>query len=125
VIVRANGNISPIKSYSWLSGFEIAPNKLTGFYVYYSGLYGQKNVALDTNGNFIGWGYPGASNVAYRYIQEFTPGVSRTFWRHENLGSVQLGIQYAYLFLHPWAAGTGPSAAHSSMVLGQVRYNLP
>jgi hypothetical protein len=125
VIVRANGNISPIKSYSWLSGFEIAPNKLTGLYVYYSGVYGQKNVALDTNGNFIGWGYPGASNVADRYIQEFTPGFSRTFWRHENLGSVQLGIQYAYLFLHPWVAGTGPSAAHSSMVLGQVRYNLP
>jgi hypothetical protein len=125
VIVRANGNISPIKAYSWVSGFEIAPNKLTGLYVYYSGVYGQKNVALDTNGNFIGWGYPGASNVADRYIQEFTPGFSRTFWRHENLGSVQLGIQYAYLFLHPWVEGTGPSAAHSSMVLGQVRYNIP
>jgi hypothetical protein len=112
VIVRAKGNISPIKSYSWLSGFEIAPNELTGLYLYYSG-------------NFIGWGYPGASNVAERYIQEFTSGFSRTFWRHENLGSVQLGTQYAYLFLHPWVAGTGPSAAHSHMVFGQVRYNLP
>jgi hypothetical protein len=125
VIVRANGNISPIKSYSWLSGFEIAPNELTGVYIYYSGVYGQRNVALDTNGNLIGWGYPGASNVADRYIQEFTSGFSRTFWKHENLGSVQLGIQYAYLFLHPWVAGTGPSAAHSNMVFGQVRYNLP
>jgi hypothetical protein len=125
VIVRANGNISPIKSYSWVSGFEAAPNKLTGLYVYYSGVYGKRNAALDTDGTFIGWGYPGASNVADRYIQEFTAGFSRTFWRHENLGSVQLGIQYAYLFLHPWVAGTGPSAANSSMVLGQVRYNLP
>jgi len=125
VIVRANGSISPVKSYSWISGLEIAPNKLTGLYVYYSGLYGEKNVAIDTNGNFIGWGYPGAANVADRTIQEFTPGFARTFWRHENLGSVQLGIQYAYLFLHPWVAGTGPSAAHSNMVFGQVRYNLP
>jgi hypothetical protein len=125
VIVRANGNISPVKSYSWVGGLEIAPNKLTGLYVYYSGLYGEKNVAIDTNGNFIGWGYPGAANVADRTIQEFTPGFARTFWRHENLGSVQLGIQYAYLFLHPWVAGTGPSAAHSNMVFGQVRYNLP
>jgi hypothetical protein len=125
VIVRANGHISPIKSYSWVSGFEIAPNNVTGLYVYYSGVYGQKNVTLDTNGDLIGWGYPGASNVADRYIQEFTPGFSRTFWRHENLGSVQMGVQYAFLFLHPWVAGTGPSAARSHMVFGQVRYNLP
>jgi hypothetical protein len=125
VIVRANGHISPIKSYSWVSGFEIAPNNVTGLYIYYSGVYGQKNVTLDTNGDLIGWGYPGASNVADRYIQEFTPGFSRTFWRHENLGSVQMGVQYAFLFLHPWVAGTGPSAARSHMVFGQVRYNLP
>jgi len=125
VIVRANGDISPIKSYSWVSGLEIAPNKRTGLYAYFSGVYGQKNVALDTDGNFIGWGYTGASNAANRYIQQVTTGLSHTFWSHENLGSVQLGIQYAYLFLHPWVAGTGLSAAHSSMVLGQVRYNLP
>jgi hypothetical protein len=125
VIVRANGSVSPVKSYSWISGLEIAPNKLTRLYVYYSGLYGEKNVAIDTDGNFIGWGYPGASNAADRILQEFTPGFSRTFWRRENLGSMQLGIQYTYLFLHPWVAGTGPGAAHSNMVFGQVRYNLP
>jgi len=125
VIVHANGDISPIKSYSWIGGLEIAPNRQTGLYVYYSGLYGEKNVAIDTNGSFIGWGYPGASNVADRTIQEVTPGFSRTFWSHEYLGSVQLGVQYAYLFLHPWVAGTGPNAAHSNMVFGQVRYNLP
>jgi hypothetical protein len=125
VIVRANGTISPIKAYSWVGGFEIAPNKQTGLYVYYSGLYGQKNLAIDTTGNYIGWGYPGASNAADRNIQEFTAGYSRTFWKHENLGSVQLGLQYAYLFLQPWVAGTGPDEAHSNMMLGQVRYNLP
>ena len=108
-----------------MSGLETAPNKRTGLYVYYSGVYGQKNVALDTNGNFIGWGYTGESNAANRYLQQLTSGFSRTFWSHENPGSVQLGIQYAYLFLHPWVAGTGPSAAHASMVLRQVRYNLP
>jgi hypothetical protein len=30
VIVRPNGDISPIKSYSWVSGLEIAPNTRTG-----------------------------------------------------------------------------------------------
>ena len=125
VIVRSNGDISPIKSYSWISGLEIAPSTRTGFYVYYSGLYGQKNVAVDTNGNFIGWGYPSASNAADRNIEEITPGFSHTFWKQENLGSVQFGVQYAYVVLHPWVAGTGPVNAHTHMVLGQVRYNLP
>ena len=72
MIVRANGTISPIKAYSWVSGFEIAPNKMTGFYAYYSGLYGEKNQAIDTTGSYIGWGYSGASNGADRYVQEFT-----------------------------------------------------
>src|SRR5215470_4675953 len=35
VIVRANGDISPIKAYSWVSGLEIAPSTRTGLYVYY------------------------------------------------------------------------------------------
>jgi hypothetical protein len=43
VIVKANGSISPIHSYSWASGFEIAPSKISGLYVYSSGLYAQKN----------------------------------------------------------------------------------
>jgi len=125
VIVRANGDISPIKAYSWVSGLEIAPSTRTGLYVYYSGVYGQKNVAVDTDGSFIGWGYPGASNAADRTIQEVTPGFSHTFWKQENLGSVQLGIQYSYLVLHAWVAGTGPGEAHAHMILGQIRYNLP
>lgn len=124
-IVRANGDISPIKSYSWVSGLEIAPNSRTGLYLYYSGLYGQKNVSVDADGSFIGWGYPGASNAADRTIQEISPGFSHTFWKQENLGSVQLGVQYAYVVSHPWVTGTGPSNAHTHMVLGQIRYNLP
>jgi len=125
VMVRANGDISPIKSYSWVSGLEIAPSTRTGLYVYYSGVYGQRNVAVDTDGAFIGWGYPGASNAAERTIQEISPGISHTFWKQENLGSVQFGVQYAYVVLHPWVAGTGPAEAHTHMVLGQMRYNLP
>lgn len=58
VIVRANGQISPIKSYSWVSGLEVGPSTRTGFYVYYSGLYGQRNVALDTDGTFHRLGFP-------------------------------------------------------------------
>jgi len=131
VIVRADGTISPIRSYSWVSGFEIAPSKTTGFYAYFSGLYGSRNTAIDLpaagaeTGSYIGWGYPGASNSADRVVEQATGGWSRVLWKHENLGSVQFGVQYAYVWLQPWASGTGPTQANSNMVFSQVRYNLP
>ena len=125
VIVRADGSISPITAYSWVSGLEFAPNKATGFYTYYSGVYGKRNTAVDTNGSLIGWGYPGASNAADRVVQEATGGYSRVLWKYENLGSVQWGFQYAYLWLQPWSAATGPAQAHTHMFFSQLRYNLP
>jgi len=125
VIVKANGNIQQIPAYSWVSGFEIAPNKATGFYVYYSGVYGQNETTVDTNGKFIGWGYPGGSNAADRIVSEITGGYSRVFWKHENLGSVQAGFQYSYLWLQPWSTGGGPNQAQTNMFFSQLRYNLP
>ncbi len=126
VIVRANGSISPIHSYSWVSGFEIAPSKITGLYVYLSGLYAQKNATLNSNGTCcVGFGYPGANTNADRLIEEVTTGYSRVFWKYENIGSMQWGVQYAYAWLDPWVAGTGPNTAHANMLFGQVRYNLP
>jgi hypothetical protein len=126
VIVRADGSISPIHSYSWVSGFELAPNKATGLYFYYSGLYAQKNATLNSDGTCcVGFGFPGASNAADRLIEEATGGYSRVLWKYENLGSVQWGLQYAHIWVYPWAAGNGPNSANANMVFGQLRYNLP
>ena len=126
VIVKANGSISPIHSYSWVSGLEIAPNKQTGVYFYYSGLYAQGNATLDSTGTCcVGFGGPGSSLTPDRYIQEATGGWSRILWKFENVGSVQYGVQYAYLWLVPWVAQTGASQAHANMIFGQFRYNLP
>jgi hypothetical protein len=126
VIVRANGSISPIHSYSWVSGFEFAPSKTTGLYFYYSGLYAQKNVALNSDGTCcVGFGFPGASTAADRLIEEATAGYSRVLWKYESLGSVQWGLQYAYVWLHPWVSGGGPGSANSSILFSQIRYNLP
>ena len=125
VIVRADGTISPITSYSWVSGFELAPSKATGLYAYFSGLYGLRDTAIDADGSYIGWGYPGASNAADRVVEQATAGYSRILWKHENLGSVQFGVQYAYLWLQPWSSGSGPAQANTNMVFTQLRYNLP
>jgi len=126
VIIKPNGQISPIHSYSWVTGLEIAPNKDTGWYAYYGGVYAQKNAALNSDGACcVGFGYPGASNSANRLISQITGGYSRVFWKFENLGSMQWGVQYAYQWLQPWVAGKGPSQAQQHMVFTQVRYNLP
>ena len=126
VTVRADGGISPIHSYSWVSGFELAPNKATGLYFYYSGLYAQKNATLNSDGTCcVGFGFPGASNAAGRLIEEATGGYSRVLWKYENLGSVQWGLQYAHVWVYPWAAGNGPNSANANMVFSQLRYNLP
>jgi hypothetical protein len=128
VVVHSNGSITPVPAYSWTSGFEIAPDKNTGWYAYYSGNYGERETVLDTTvtpNKLVGWGFPGASDGADRYIQEATGGYSRVIWKRENLGSMQVGFQYGYLWLSPWSAATGPSQAHSNMVFGQTRYNLP
>ena len=128
VVVQSNGSITPIPAYSWTIGFEFAPSKVTGFYVYYSGNYGERETVLDTTvtpHKLVGWGFPGASNGADRYIQEATGGWARVIWKGENLGSVQTGFQYAYVWLSPWSAGNGPSQAHTNMVFWQTRYNLP
>lgn len=110
-----------------MSGFEIAPSKITGLYFYYSGLYAQKNATLNTDGTCcVGYGYPGANTNADRLIQEATFGYSRVFWKYENVGSMQWGAQYAYVWLDPWvAAVNGPNSAHANMLFGQVRFNLP
>ena len=128
VVVQSNGSITPIPAYSWTTGFEIAPSKNSGFYLYYSGNYGDRETVVDTTvspSKLVGWGFPGASNGADRYIQEATGGWARVIWKGENLGSVQTGFQYAYVWLSPWSAGNGPSQAHTNMVFWQTRYNLP
>jgi hypothetical protein len=104
---------------------EIAPNKAMGLYAYFTGAYDRRNTAIDPDGSYIGWGYPGASNDAERVIEEATGGYSRVLWSQEYLGSVHFGLQYAYAWLQPWVLGTGPRQANANMVFTQVRYNLP
>ena len=104
---------------------EFTANKTTSFYACYSAAYGQRQTALDVSGNYIGWGYPGASNTADRSFNEISAGWWELFWKHDGLGSVQLGTQYSYLEITPWSQGSGPRNARTNMVFTQLRYNLP
>jgi hypothetical protein len=124
VVVRANGEISPIKAHSWIGGLEWAATRRSTFFGYYSGVYASRNTAVDANATLVGFGYPG-SNAARRMIQESTVGWGQLFWNSESAGSIQLNTQYSYIRNFPWSSGTGPRSANANLVFGQIRYNLP
>jgi len=124
VIVRPNGDISPIKAYSWVTGLELAPTRRTTVFGYFSGVFAARNTTIDTDGNQIGFGYTG-SNMSRRTIQEWTAGWAHLIWDSVAVGSIQVNTQYSYVRNFPWWAGTGPRFSRANVVFGQVRYNLP
>ncbi len=126
VIVRADGSLSPIHTYSTVDGFELTLRKNTLLYAYYGGIYIGRDVAVDTNGRFIGYGFAGSSPNDNRTIQEGTFGVTQTLWKNPSYGALSLITQYSYLTRNPWAVALGtPKATHTNMYWVDLRYTLP
>jgi hypothetical protein len=128
VIVRADGSLSPVHSYSTVDGVEFT-HKNTVYSAYYGGVYIKRDIAIDTNGKFIGYGYPGSGLNANRTIQEATLGVVQTFWKNPNYGALSLITQYSYLTRNPWSTLATPTAlpknTHTNMYWVNLRYTLP
>lgn len=127
LIVRSNGSISPLHSYSTVDGLEVNVGKNTLVDAYYGGVYIGKQIALDTNGTTrIGYGYPGSSNADNRTIQEVTFGITQTFWKNPNYGALSLITQYSYLTRNPWSVvGVAPKNAKTNIYFINLRYTLP
>ena len=126
VIIKANGEPSLVHSASTVSGFEYQPNTKNIFDVYYGGAYVQKNTAIDLNGQFVGYGYPGSPSNHNKSIQEITAGHTYTFWRDPNYGALQFITQYSYVVRHQWSVAPGdPNGAHVNMLFLDLRYLFP
>lgn len=134
LIVRADGSIAPIHTYSTVDGFEylIKPKSNSGketmLYTYYSAEYLGRDVALDTTGQ-IGYGIftNAASLNANRDIQEYTVGVHQTFWKDKTWGDLRLMTQYSYLTRDPWfvPATNTQRNAHTNLIYLDLRYDIP
>jgi hypothetical protein len=123
-MIRANGDLSLIRSGSTVTGFEATAGK-TLFYGYYGGVYIAKNNARDTNGALIGYGGI-SSDGQNRAIQEITFGTNTTLAKDAKWGALNLMFQYSYLQRNPWFAAVGaPSNASLSMGFFNLRYTLP
>ncbi len=126
-IVRGDGSLSPIHDVSTVTGFEVNAGPNTLLYAYYGDAYFARNVAIDTAGKLVGYGYPGSPNSQNRNIQEGTFGLVRTFWKNASYGALSFMAQYAYYNRDPWVANlaVGGKSAHNSTVFLNLRYTLP
>jgi len=126
-VIRADGSISPVHTYSTVDGFEAKAGKNTLIYGYYGGIYMKRNTVLDANGTTpIGYGFAGSPNTQNRTIQEGTFGVVQTLWKSEGYGSLALITQYSYLTRNPWYVAAGsPKNARTNMYWVNLRYSLP
>ena len=125
LIVRANGDLSAVRADGTIDGFE-ATVKNTLFYAYYGGIYIGRNVAIDTNGSRVGYGYTGSANSQNRSIQEVTFGFNQTMWRNPRYGAINVMGQYEYLTRNPWYVALGsPKNTHDNTIYFNIRYTLP
>ena len=126
-IVRPDGSPSLVHAGSTLDGFEARIGK-TQLYGYYGGVYAGRNVAVDTNGKPIGYGYAGSANSQNRTMQEATLGITQTFFSNPRYGAVSMFLDYAYFLRNPWSFTPGEAGgknAKQSAVWFDLRYTLP
>jgi uncharacterized coiled-coil protein SlyX len=125
LIAHADGSISLIHATSTVSGFEYT-HKKTMIYAYYGGLYIGRNVAIDTNGKPVGYGYTGSAAGQNRAIQEATFGFNQTIWKDAKYGALNFMGQYSYLTRSPWYVASGqPPNANINILFFNLRYTLP
>jgi hypothetical protein len=126
LVIRPDGNISLVHAYSTVDGFEANLSKNLMLYSYYGGAYYGRNYGIDTNGKSVGYGYAGSSSSSNRSLQEYTIGLTQTFWEAPRYGALQLMTQYSYVWRNPWFVATGsPKNAKTNMVYVNLRYTVP
>jgi len=127
VVVRADGSLSPIHTFTTTDGFEATVAKNTLLYFYFGGIYIGKNVAVDANGtSLIGWGYTGSSNGQNKSVNEYTFGFNQTVWKSAAYGAINIMGQYEYATREPWyVAPNALDHASDHTIYFDLRYTLP
>jgi hypothetical protein len=127
LVVRTNGAISPVHSYSTVDGIETQVGKKSVLAFYYGGAYIGRDTVLDTTAAkpaLVGYGEPGTTQN--RNVQEITFDWTQTLWKREKYGALALINQYSYVLRDPWALSAGaPKSAHSNLFYVDLRYTLP
>jgi len=115
----------PLRTVSWVGGIEQRVSGRASLAGYYSGIVTDDRYDRDTDGSFIGFGYPGAPRSNNRRIQQVTGTFSSRTMSTQNRGSAQAGLQVSWLRREAWPPQSGPPSASSWLFFAQMRYNLP
>jgi hypothetical protein len=121
----ADSYIRPVTTTSWVAGIEQKVSPIVSLAGYYSGVHTEDSVQTDTDGSYIGYGYPGSPNSNNKRVEELTFTGSLLVFKTTNRGSAQINLQLSWLEREPWSQGSGPASASMFMFFAQVRYNLP
>jgi len=118
--------ISPLSTYSYLTGLEWQAAPKTSVFGYYSTVEIGRKTAAQSSGSLVGYGYTGAPNSQNKSITEYTIGAVQTLWKNPAYGALQIIGQGSYVDRKPWYLAPGaPSDAHTSMLFLDLRYVLP
>jgi hypothetical protein len=118
--------ISPLRSWSYLSGLEWKAAPQTTLFGYYSEIGIGRDASRQANGSYVGYGYIGSPNSQNKAIDEVTLGATQTLWRDPARGALQVIAQASYVDRQPWyVASETPSDAHVGMLFVDLRYILP
>jgi hypothetical protein len=119
-------SISAVSSWSYLFGLEWQAAPMTTVFGYYSSVGIGKKTARQSNGSYVGYGYPGSANSQNKTIDEYTLGGVQTLWKDPSHGALQIIGQASYVDRKPWYVAPGtPSDAHTAMFFLDLRYVLP
>ena len=145
VIIRPDGTVSPVRSYSGVVGVETHPTPKFDWYLYGGDEYLGRNAGVmnDLTGASKQFGYGNPTlNLAGCYAAEsafscspsfksLTQGTTGFYYRFYKgaYGTLQTGLQYSYTHKNTWSGLNGTTAvspsANESMVLTNFRYYLP
>jgi hypothetical protein len=150
VIIRPDGTVSPVRSYSALVGIETHPTPKFDWYVYGGGEYlGRNSGAINNLSGVLtqfGYGNP-TLNIAGCYNPESTFSCGAVFKSLSeattgfyyrpykgSFGTLQYGLQYSYNHKSTWQGQNGAAGlpgglagprANESMIMTNFRYYIP
>lgn len=145
VIIRPDGAVSPVRSYSGLAGIETHPNSKFDWYVYGGGEYLGRNAGsmTDLTGTVKQFGYgnptlnlsgcyaPESSFSCSANFKNLVQGTTGMYYRFYKgpYGTLQYGLQLSYTHKGTWTGVNGLTSvnpsANETIVMTNFRYYIP
>jgi len=116
---------------SWVSGVDQNVTKDFSIAAYYSGGWVKRAYYVQPDRVYVGYGFPGSTDLDNRQLQEATLVGKWRIYKAEKRGSVQWSNQFSWFSRAPYASvphlvGTGQwTSAEAWIAYSMLGFNLP